>query len=77
MPTCPQTPTCGLHRSIAMREVLGVWQSFYCDGVFLRCERYKLAAAGSPVPDKLLPNGRLTPGEGDGEGERPSRPPDG
>lgn len=42
-----------------MKEALRVWQSFYCDGVFRRCERYKLAVAGESVPDKLLPNGRL------------------
>ncbi|HET7825575.1 MAG TPA: hypothetical protein VFK90_09585 [Anaeromyxobacter sp.] len=70
MPACPHTSTCGLHRSISMKEALRVWQSFYCDGVFVRCERYKLAAAGRAVPDELLPNGRLIdPSEDD----RPSR----
>jgi hypothetical protein len=59
MPACPNTLSCGLHRSISMKEALRVWQSFYCDGVYRRCERYKLAVAGAPVPDKLLPNGRL------------------
>lgn len=59
MPACPQTTSCGLQRSISMKEALRVWQSFYCDGVFRRCERYKLALAGESVPDKLLPNGRL------------------
>jgi hypothetical protein len=42
-----------------MKEALRVWQSFYCDGEFRRCERYKLALTGESVPDKLLPNGRL------------------
>lgn len=42
-----------------MREALRVWQSFYCEGAFARCERHKLLAAGSDVPDRLLPNGRL------------------
>ena len=42
-----------------MKEALRVWQSFYCEGVFARCERYKLAAAGETIPDRLLPNGRL------------------
>jgi hypothetical protein len=42
-----------------MREALRVWQSFYCEGAFARCERYKLATAGRSIPDKLLPNGRL------------------
>ncbi len=59
MASCPHTLTCGLTRSISMREALRVWQSFYCDGVYGRCERYKLASAGRPIPNNLLPNGRL------------------
>jgi len=59
MPACPELFTCGLHRSVSMREALRVWQSFYCEGCFGRCERYKLATAGVAVPEKLLPNGRL------------------
>jgi hypothetical protein len=47
-----------------MKEALRVWESFYCEGVFGRCERYKLASAGQAVPDKLLPNGRLLDFEG-------------
>jgi hypothetical protein len=42
-----------------MREALRVWQSFYCEGMHGRCERFKLAEAGSDVPSRLLPNGRL------------------
>jgi hypothetical protein len=42
-----------------MREALRVWQSFYCEGMYRRCERFKLAEAGSEVPSRLLPNGRL------------------
>jgi hypothetical protein len=42
-----------------MKEALRVWQSFYCEAAFSRCERFKLAAAGGEVPEKLLPNGRL------------------
>ena len=44
-----------------MREALRVWQSFYCDGMYARCERYKLAEMGGAVPQRLLPNGRLQP----------------
>jgi hypothetical protein len=36
-----------------------VWQSFYCEAAYDRCERYKLSTAGLDVPEKLLPNGRL------------------
>lgn len=59
MAGCPKLLDCGLHRSISMKEALRVWQTFYCEGSFARCERYKLASAGLPVPESLLPNGRL------------------
>ncbi len=56
---CPRLSTCKLANGISMREALRVWQSFYCDGMYARCERYKLAEAGRDVPVRLLPNGRL------------------
>ena len=59
MAICPHIATCALHQSISMREALRVWQSFYCEGAYVRCERYKLATAGREIPEKLLPNGRL------------------
>jgi len=62
MPACPKTQSCALQQHIGMREALRVWQSFYCDGAFARCERFKLAAAGIDVPRRLLPNGRLLDG---------------
>jgi hypothetical protein len=65
MAACPKLFDCGFHRSISMREALRVWQSFYCEGCFDRCERYKLASAGLVVPEKLLPNGRLVDAPGD------------
>jgi hypothetical protein len=48
-----------------MRAALQVWQSFYCEGQYARCERYKLHLSGQAVPTRLLPNGRLLdhPGE--------------
>ncbi len=59
MAVCPHAKRCGLQRSISMREALRVWEGFYCDRAFGRCERYKLAVLGAAVPDELLPNGRL------------------
>jgi hypothetical protein len=56
---CPHLTECGLHRSIGMTAALRVWQSFYCEGCFARCERFKLCDAGRAVPERLLPNGRL------------------
>jgi hypothetical protein len=57
--SCPRYTSCQLANGISMREALRVWQSFYCDGMYARCERFKLAEAGSDVPLRLLPNGRL------------------
>ncbi len=59
MAACPHVASCALARNVSMREALRVWQSFYCEGAFARCERYKLAKAGRAIPDRLLPNGRL------------------
>lgn len=58
MVACPQARSCALHE-ITVREALRVWESFYCDGCYTRCERYKLALSGAAVPPRLLPNGRL------------------
>ncbi|HEY6100649.1 MAG TPA: hypothetical protein VIW03_14525 [Anaeromyxobacter sp.] len=59
MASCPELYQCGLHRKVSMKEALRVWQSFYCEGAYARCERFKLTTAGVTVPEKLLPNGRL------------------
>jgi hypothetical protein len=62
MTTCPHIESCSLRQAIGMKAALGVWQSFYCECGFERCERYKLATAGLEVPPRLLPNGRLLEG---------------
>ncbi|HTN53946.1 MAG TPA: hypothetical protein VML50_16180 [Anaeromyxobacter sp.] len=62
MPACPNFDRCTLRQSLGMQAALAVWQSFYCDGCFARCERFKLLGAGQDVPSRLLPNGRLLDG---------------
>jgi hypothetical protein len=42
-----------------MVAALRVWESFYCEGSFERCERYRLHQSGREIPGRLLPNGRL------------------
>jgi hypothetical protein len=69
---CPHQPRCGLHQRIGMTAALRVWQSFYCEGLSGRCERRKLAESGRPVPERLLPNGRLLD-EAPGRETAPSR----
>jgi hypothetical protein len=60
--SCARVATCPLFKAFSMRSSLKVWQSYYCEGTFERCERWKLVAAGKPVPAALLPNGRLLEG---------------
>lgn len=63
MASCPHIERCKIRQAIGMKAALGVWQSFYCDGGYARCERFKLAGAGLDVPARLLPNGRLLDGQ--------------
>ena len=55
-----------------MEAALRVWQSFYCEGVHARCERFRLHESGREVPSRLLPNGRLLDGPEEA-GPLPSR----
>lgn len=59
MPACERVATCSLFAQFAMRSSLDVWKTYYCEGDFARCERWKLVKAGRPVPLNLLPNGRM------------------
>jgi hypothetical protein len=55
---CARVATCPLFKAFVMKSSLNVWKSYYCEGTFERCERWKLVAAGKPVPAALLPNGK-------------------
>lgn len=57
--SCARVATCPLFKAFSMKSSLRVWQSYYCEGTFDRCERFKLSSAGQPVPAAMLPNGRL------------------
>lgn len=59
MQPCPRVATCPLFAQFKVKSSLKVWQSFFCEGTYDRCERYKLAIQGKPVALHLLPNGRL------------------
>ncbi len=56
---CARVSGCPLYKAFAMKSSLRVWQSYYCDGDFKRCERLRRSTAGEPVPPNMLPNGRL------------------
>ncbi len=56
---CPRVGLCPLFAQFTVKASLKLWQGYYCDGGYDRCERYKLAATARPVPSNLLPNGRM------------------
>lgn len=55
---CSHIASCELFPRFGVRGSLKVWTAFFCEGNFERCERYKLALLGRPVPPNLLPNGK-------------------
>ena len=56
---CARVSGCPLYQAFAMKSSLRVWQSYYCEGDFNRCERLRRSSAGLPVPPNMLPNGRM------------------
>ena len=58
MQPCPRVTTCPLFAQFQVRSSLKVWQAFFCEGDYSRCERYRLAVQGHVVAPNLLPNGR-------------------
>jgi hypothetical protein len=58
MAVCSRVDSCPLFKQFQMKTALRVWQGYYCEGDFSRCERWKLVSVGKPVPMNLLPNGR-------------------
>ncbi len=56
--SCSRMKTCPLFRAFSIKSSMKVWQTYYCQNEFERCERWRLAHSGKPVPANLLPNGR-------------------
>lgn len=59
MPTCERVASCPLFAQFMVKSSLAVWKTYYCEGTFSRCERWKMAQAGKAIPANLLPNGRM------------------
>jgi hypothetical protein len=55
---CPHLISCELFPKFAKRASLKVWQTFYCEGNYESCARFKLSLRSLPVSPNLLPNGR-------------------
>ena len=58
MAACSHTTDCELFPMISVNSALRVWRTFYCDGKWHECARYKLSLEGKSVPPNLLPNGK-------------------
>jgi hypothetical protein len=65
-PACPHAATCALFPRFAVKASLKVWTAFYCENKFETCARYSLAQGRKPIPDLLLPNGKLLRLTGEG-----------
>lgn len=59
MASCSHTSNCALFPMISVNSALKVWRTFYCEGKWQECARYKLSLEGKPVPPNLLPNGKV------------------
>ncbi len=55
---CPHLAACELFPRFQKRASLKVWQTFYCEGDYEGCARFKLSLRSLPVSPNLLPNGR-------------------
>jgi hypothetical protein len=53
--------TCDLALAFESKVALLLWQKEFCKNPrrFEACERFRLLAAGQPVPAGMLPNGRM------------------
>ncbi|HET8540132.1 MAG TPA: hypothetical protein VFL83_09710 [Anaeromyxobacter sp.] len=58
MTSCTHVVHCPLFAVFTVNSALTVWKSNYCTAEYARCARCQLSAAGKPVPQNLLPNGR-------------------
>jgi len=59
MAECSHTTNCALFPMISVNSALKVWRTFYCEGKWTECARYKLSLENKAVPSNLLPNGKV------------------
>jgi hypothetical protein len=59
MASCPHILDCPLFAVFTMNAALAIWKINYCGSDHSRCVRYQLTAGGKPVPQNLLPNGKV------------------
>ncbi|PKM41800.1 MAG: hypothetical protein CVV03_11515 [Firmicutes bacterium HGW-Firmicutes-8] len=65
MNPCPEKEKCFLMSGVNLMPVLRrTIVNYYCEKNFVKCARYELKQLGQPVPENLLPTGKLyiTPG---------------
>ncbi|GEJ56505.1 hypothetical protein [Anaeromyxobacter diazotrophicus] len=70
---CPKRAMCdAVFAHVTFAPSAGVVRALYCEARFEACERFRLAAAGRPVPPTLRPDGteRRSAGRARGAGGR-------
>jgi len=56
---CLNIVSCPLYAKFHLDATRNSIVGLYCKSDFEKCERKKLKDAGQPVPEKLLPNGKM------------------
>jgi hypothetical protein len=64
---CPNSVNCEMYALLRLAGTLETWKINYCNADYTRCERYRLTAAGRPVPPNLMPSGALLRYQNGGE----------
>jgi len=57
--SCSHIEGCELFVQFALNPALDIWKEKYCNGVYVKCARYKMSGEHQPVPVTLLPNGKM------------------
>lgn len=56
---CPHMDGCAMYDLFTYSGTLAVWKINYCTGDYTRCARYDTRRQDKPVPQNLMPNGKL------------------
>ena len=56
---CKHISGCAMYQLFTLSGTLAVWQNRYCKADYGNCVRYQREACGEPVPNNLMPNGRM------------------
>lgn len=54
---CPNVKTCPMFPLLSLAGSVKTWQTRYCSGNHMACERFQRNLQGRAVPPDLMPNG--------------------